>query len=445
MTRFDRLGEHIAREQDALREKAGYREQVRERLETLELAPVRETHAWGWVAWSGGAAAVMATGVLIALSLRTAAVPVPAPALALFIGQASEPAPAGRWVEAPDGAQVAMRFSDGSHIEVAEHTRTRVVDLNPAGADVLLESGLIHVQVRHRAESKWHISAGPFGVHVTGTRFDVRWKPEEDAFELTLKEGQVEVTGCVFGQGYRMQAGHTVRASCRNERFEVSQGSTTTSVASQASDTQAALPPTAALDDGLNTPPEPADSAVAPEPTDSAAQRRAAGSNTPHSRRGSEWQALARANHFAAALTAAKAAGFAPECNRANAEELELLADLARYGRDAAGEGRALRLLRTRFAGTKRASLAAFALGKLEFDNHGAYAEAAEWFRVYLKERPKGELSREANGRLLEATLRSGRSAAARELAAQYLRDYPDGPHSELARNVSVANSAEAR
>jgi hypothetical protein len=156
----------------------------------------------------------------------------------------------------------------------------------------------------------------------------------------------------------------------------------------------------------------------------------------PSSHRRSDWQALARATRFGEALAAAKASGFASECTRASADELALLADLARYGHDTADEARALRLLRTRFAGTKRASLAAFGLGKLEFDDHGSYAEAAEWFRVYLRERPRGELSREANGRLLEATLRGGRTSAARELALQYLRDYPNGPHAELARSL---------
>jgi transmembrane sensor len=436
MTRFDLLGEHIAREQDALSESAGYRDQVRERLRTIELSPVRESApAWRWFAWSAGAAALAAGGVLLALSLRSA--PLPAPALALFIGQNSQPAPAGRWIEAPSGEQVAMRFSDGSHIEVAENTRTRVVDLNAFGADVLLESGLIHVKVRHREQSAWHISAGPFGVRVTGTRFDVRWKPEEDAFELTLNEGHVEVTGCVFGKGYQMQAGQTVRASCRNERFEAG---ATTALAPQPGSVAVAVQPTAAIAAQPAQEPSPEPAALITE----AQPKIAVGNSAPRARRGADWQALARANHFSAALAAAKAAGFAAECNRANAEQLELLAALARYGRDPQAEGHALRLLRVRFPGTKRASLAAFALGKLEFDNHGAYAEAADWFRICLKERPKGELSREANGRLLEATLRSGRSAAAREIALQYVRDYPDGPHAELARNVSASNP-EAR
>ncbi|HEY2734101.1 MAG TPA: FecR family protein [Polyangiales bacterium] len=445
MTRFDRLGEHIAREQDALRERAGHLTMVRERLRSFEPPPLQEAsvRAWSrrhWIA-SGVGFSLALTGLLFAFSIHSNRPSAPLPALALFVGPTSEPAAAGRWVEAPAGGEVAMRFSDGSHIEVAELTRARVVDMNPAGADVLLESGLIHVQVRHRAESAWHISAGPFGVRVTGTRFDVRWKPEDDAFELTLKQGQVELTGCVFGQGYRMQAGYTVRASCRNERFEVSQGETAASPAAklEANVAEASPPPSAA---SSSPPVAAADAPLAKSAADGPLANSAADASLAESahpvarRRATDWQALARASRFAEALSAAKASGFASECNRAGVEELALLADLARYGHDTPDEARALRLLRTRFAGTKRASLAAFALGKLEFDDHGSYAEAAEWFRVYLRERPKGELSREANGRLLEATLRSGRSSAARDLALQYLRDYPNGPHADLARSL---------
>ncbi|MEY4579374.1 MAG: hypothetical protein RL701_4077, partial [Pseudomonadota bacterium] len=130
------------------------------------------------------------------------------------------------------------------------------------------------------------------------------------------------------------------------------------------------------------------------------------------------------------------ALGFEQECKQSNAEELSLLANVARYGQDSAGEAEALRWLRGRFHGTKQAAVAAFALGRLEFDNHAAYSEAAEWFRTYLREQPRGDLAREASGRLLEATQRMGDAAAARELAARYLKDYPQGPHAELARGL---------
>jgi ferric-dicitrate binding protein FerR (iron transport regulator) len=432
MTRFDRLGEHIAQEQDALRATAGYQAEVRARLTALEL-PVdlpsaRPQSSWRALGWAGSGVVVAAACVLVALSLR--APQVERPPLSLFIGASTEPVPAGRWIEAPAAGEVAIRFSDGSHIEVAERTRARVVDLNPTGADVLLESGLLHVQVRHQADSAWHISAGPFGVRVTGTRFDVRWKPEEDTFELSLREGQVEVTGCVFGQGYRMHAGQTVRASCRNERFDVSIGAVELAAETPSVDTASASVASAQI------------APASPQPS-------AAASNDDSDRDSAKkpvaWQALALAGRFADALAAAKTLGFEVECKRASVAELALLADLARYGRGVAEESRALHLLRERFPGTKRASLAAFGLGRLEFDNHGSHAEAAEWFRVYLKEQPKGALVREASGRLLEALQHAGRAGITRELAAQYLRDYPTGPHAELAHGLAATGTGDRR
>ena len=435
MTRFDKLGEQLAREQDALLAHPRYpnnQAEVRARLDLLELPELPELanlprmravqprRRRPWLIPGAGALALAAAAALFVWTHHVIDEPARAP-IALFIGDSTEPARAGSWVQAPSAAHVDMHFSDGSQIRVAEQTRTRVVDLNADGADVLLESGQIHVSVRHQPASDWHVSAGPFGVKVTGTRFAVRWRPEEDAFELALEDGHVEVTGCVFGPGYRMHAGQTVRASCHNERFDVSTGGL-----SAREPVQPAAAP-AANDPQLPAAPSSVTSAF---PAELATQPARAG--------GPSWQALARAGRFNEALAAARSAGFAAECRRASAEELSVLADLARYGRDVSNEARALRLLRERFAGSKRASQAAFALGRLEFDQHGSFAEAAEWFRVYLKEQPRGELAREASGRLLEASQRTGRPAVTRELAAQYLRDYPNGPHADLARALSA-------
>ena len=121
----------------------------------------------------------------------------------------------------------------------------------------------------------------------------------------------------------------------------------------------------------------------------------------------------------------------------AHAEELTLLANLARYGQDSDSEVEALQLLRERFRGTKHAALAAFALGRLEFDNHGAYAEAAEWFRIYLRESRGGSRARSERA-LARSPQRSGDGAAMREQAQRYLAEYPDGPHAELARSLTA-------
>ena len=104
---------------------------------------------------------------------------------------------------------------------------------------------------------------------------------------------------------------------------------------------------------------------------------------------------------------------------------------------DAASEDeRALLLIRRRFAGTSRAAVAAFSLGRLEFDKRHEHAKAAQWFGTYLKEQPAGSLAREARGRLIEATLAAGDRSRARLLAAEYLELHPGGPHAELAQRL---------
>jgi TolA-binding protein len=96
----------------------------------------------------------------------------------------------------------------------------------------------------------------------------------------------------------------------------------------------------------------------------------------------------------------------------------------------------ALLRLRSAFPGDSRRAAAAFALGKIAFDQTRAYAEAAEWFATSLREQPGGSLAREAAGRLIEARRRAGDDAGARQAAEGYLARYPDGPHADLARSL---------
>jgi outer membrane protein assembly factor BamD (BamD/ComL family) len=92
--------------------------------------------------------------------------------------------------------------------------------------------------------------------------------------------------------------------------------------------------------------------------------------------------------------------------------------------------------LRARFPRSNESALAAFTLGRLEFDDYRSYQRAATWFRTYLNERPSGPMTREALGRLMEASYRAKDLGGARDAASRYLRDYPSGPHAELASRV---------
>jgi ferric-dicitrate binding protein FerR (iron transport regulator) len=406
---LERLGQQLARELDAIRARTTDRAAVRE---ALEASPPRiGARRWPRVAkaaLAGALAAAAAAGLWLARPWsQPHGVPARSPLIAT-LERSQRPVAAGAFVEAPAHEGLAVRFSDGSRLQLNGGARARLVELDAAGAHVLLEEGLAHVEVEPNAHARYRISAGPFGVRVTGTRFDVRWDPEQDQFDLDLTRGHVEVSGCVFGRGYGMRAGQRVHASCKRGEFDVTERGAE----------RAVVPPAAAV-------------------TARAEDHARTGRERERARR-TDWQVLAQQGKYAQALAGGD---FEQRCAQATGEQLVLLADAAHYAGEHDQEGYALRLLRQRFAGTARGALAAFALGRLEFDVYGEYRKAAEWFGTYLKEQPAGPLVREARGRLIEATAKAGDARRARELAQAYLHEYPDGPHAELARSLLEAAS----
>lgn len=459
MTRLDmdmeHLGRQIAREEDALRARpplSNVRPEVRARLDELELPEAKHRSSLRWPLALGGTAAL---GALAAAAVLWLVPSEHTPQLiGVKIGDGDVPGTIGTFVEAPSGSAVPIRFSDGTRVDVTPSSRARIAELWPNGAHLLLENGLAQVNVKHLPNAAWRVSAGPFAVKVVGTKFDVRWTPEQDAFELDLHEGHVEISGCVFGQNYELNAGQRAVASCRQGRLSVGVQSEVRSqaepTAEQPVEALAEELQPAAADDGVGTPVTSGTSVMAPADAPSTAARlpgearsRAAAARSRNlaarqrARDVSErWRVLAEAGHYPEALSVVQSVGFLAACKGADASELLLLSDLARYGRDYDAAAQALHLLRQRFGGSRQAARAAFALGKLQFDQDGSYSEAAWWFRTYLREQPGGALAREASGRLLEATSRSGDAAAARDLAADYLREYPSGPHAALATSL---------
>ncbi|HWZ88523.1 MAG TPA: tetratricopeptide repeat protein, partial [Polyangiaceae bacterium] len=148
------------------------------------------------------------------------------------------------------------------------------------------------------------------------------------------------------------------------------------------------------------------------------------------------WQALARAGKYKPALNAANASGFELELTRASAEDLSLLGDVARFCGSIDASIKAYQTLRQRFPRTPLSANAAFAIGRIDFDQRGDFADAERWFANYLAEQPRGALAREALGRRMEALDRSGNHDAARKVAASYQKSYPRGPHVRLAERL---------
>jgi TolA-binding protein len=367
--------------------------------------------------------------------------------VALFVLATREPAPLtfevgeqGRigeidaWLEASPERSLPIRFSDGSEVRLAPGARGRVTRVAATGATVRMENGRANVSVTKLKHAAWHVSLGPFRVDVTGTRFDVDWDPARDELFLQMHEGSVVVSGCAFGKGRPVVGGEIARASCRDARLEISTGLKGATAKELAGEPRVKTEGRGAGQGMLDAGSESSDAHPAGELRNGPGA--AAGAQV--SSTTADWSELLRNGRHAAALDAAEAAGFSSECARASAADLVLLGDAARYTGRLERANEAYQAVRRRFPGHERSAVAAFALGRIAFDQRGDYAGAARWFRTYLGEEPGGRLDRDALGRLMESLSRLGDTTGARTEAARYLEKYPTGPHAEMARRLTA-------
>ena len=400
-----RLGRDIAAEQDRALAQDLSLGSVRARVIGQPLGrPARR-------AWWLGAAALTATaaGVLVyGLSQPRA------PLGATFAGH---PLSVGEWVSATDASTPRIQFSDGSEVALRPGSRARLATLDSVGAHLVLESGSADVRVTPNHGAKYRVSLGPFAVDVTGTRFDVAFRPADEVFTLTLHEGKVVVSGCVLGEGRTLLAGESLNASCRAGHFEIS-----------------ALGGARPAPSIVN---EPVPSAVAPEAeAEATGAEPAARAQRDAASAAPTWQGLSKQGRFADAYSLISVDGFDAAVSRATAAELSLLGDTARFAGRPADALLAYQTLRSRAGGTASAKQAAFSIARVHFDQRAAYADAARWFRTYLAELPQGPLAREAEGRLMESLSRAGDRLGARKVAEGYLAKYPRGPHERVAKQL---------
>ncbi|MFT3764522.1 MAG: FecR family protein [Minicystis sp.] len=436
------LGEALRSEQD-------------ERLLRVDLAPGREqllravAHRPRRRTVPAIAAAIaIAAGVLLFFVLR------PRP-LSFAVGDA-QPGRVEAWIAAGEAA-LPLRFSDGTVLSLDPGARARVASIDDRGARLVLEQGSLSASVVHRDATRWNVDVGPFEVRVTGTRFDVGWRPEGEVFRLALQEGSVVVTGPMLGEGRAVTAGQTLEIHCRERRLSqttadapAARGSAAAAPAGDSSDVKDPAPPAVPRADA---PPGGRASTAQPAATTPAAPGASIGASAPPGSSASAaasapsaapdgspprptFRELAAAGKYDEAVRAAEAEGFAAVCERASAADLMMLADAARFSGHGARAGEALTILRRRFPGDPRAATAAFLLGRTAFEHGGGCAEATRWFSVYLAEQPGGSLAGEAAGRLMECRERSGDRAGAREAARRYLDAYPSGPRAEAAKRI---------
>jgi TolA-binding protein len=317
------------------------------------------------------------------------------------------------YVSARPDAPAEVRFSDGSEVIAAAGARVRVDGVQRNGARLILEKGAVTVSVRHRAESSWRFGAGPYDVHVTGTKFRLSWDPEGGDIDLSLDEGSVDVESRAGPKRVEVHAGQRFHASARQGSMQVE------NVAPPSPE----VPDKVALsrDDGISKTEEPKGHAAPP--------------NDPRAHEES-WLELARRGQFEAIVSAAKARGLDACFHSSPAADLRALADAARYAGDAALAEKSLEALRARFAGTSNGRAAAFLLGRTH-ESTGDLAGADRWYRVYLSESPGAELAPDALAGRIRVLGKSSRRAEAKALAEEYLAKYPNGVDVGLARKLA--------
>lgn len=418
LTPLGSLGAEVA---SSLAEDAGARQRAIAQAERLFLVDTQLQAPWR--VGRGLAFALAGLACLAGLLLAVAALQAPAHLAFTVDGSAGE---AQTWLAAPAARPVLVQFSDGTRLTVDPLSRARVVDTEPYGASIALEGGSLTAHVVHTAHSAWHVSAGPFAVRVTGTRFDLRWDSASQRFAITVLEGSVTVAGSIVGAERPVRAGETLVASVAEGRFDLVNGQQRPALASSGG--AMAAPPT---DGPAFGDPEAAPAISAPDAPDGTEASEAPGRDA-----AGAWREPAKKGDLRRAFALAEAHGFQSACDSATPAELLLLGDAARLSGRADRASEALSTLRRRYPRDPRRAAAAFALGKVAFDQRHAYAQAAEWFSTCVREQPNGPLVREARGRQVEALRNAGDGAGAQQAARDYLARYPDGPHADIARLV---------
>jgi ferric-dicitrate binding protein FerR (iron transport regulator) len=117
---------------------------------------------------------------------------------------------AGATVTAQHGTPLPLRFSDGSLLLFQPGAQARVAQVHGNGAELLLDSGHMIADVHHSGQARWSVAAGPFKIHVTGTRFGVDWSPATGQLAIQMLEGSVIVEGPSLGQGLPLLAGESL-------------------------------------------------------------------------------------------------------------------------------------------------------------------------------------------------------------------------------------------
>lgn len=317
-----------------------------------------------------------------------------------------------------------LEFANGSHIELQAAT-SAALGRREGLVELALQRGRLDADVQREPGTEWVVAAGPYRVQVIGTRFSVDWRPDAGAFTVEVSRGEV----LVLGAGLPVD-GVAVKAGARWERS----GSVTPPTGAESPTAEARLAGPAPADDEPGV--DDGSSGERPAPAVRAFQERAARSKGISSSPPAPpaWRRLSAEGRYVEALATVSPAEFEEVLTHASTEELLELGNTARFAGRPDRARRAYTSLRTRYPQAAEARLAAFAMARLAADVDREPQRAIHWLRVFLGESPSGELAASARARLMDTLASQGRQGEAAEVARDYLRHHPAGPHAGIAR-----------
>lgn len=333
---------------------------------------------------------------------------------------------AAGWIQSKSTAG-SVDFSDGSQVAVQPGSSLAVEVVGAHAARTRLAQGDLDVSVEHRDDTDYRFLAGPYQVHVVGTKFHLLWHPEQKLFSVQMREGRVQVTG-PNGLDRAVVAGETLRISGADERVALANPDDNRAPSSvgqagpHTNGAPAALPITVSQR-----------ASSSPVSALGSAARSNLATGVARSEPSATWSALVAKGQFSEVVKAAEAIGTERALRERDAADLGALAHAAHYTGHGSLAVNAWSTLRERFAGQKSARQAAFFLGRV-FDQQGRRAEALRWLNTYLSEAPADVYASEALGRKLSLVSRLEGPLAARNVAREYTRRFPHGAYAQTAR-----------
>jgi TolA-binding protein len=325
-----------------------------------------------------------------------------------------------------------LRFSEGTSMRLMPGGRGRLGRVDGHGARFAIEQGEAEVKVTPRPGARWLVDAGPFLITVRGTVFHASWDGASEKLDVAMTKGLVTVTGPVAEGAVAVRGGQRLTVNVRTKEVLLRElgDSGVTATPSEGP------PPATAV--AASSPAVAGPAAQAAGASGARARARTSGASSGAS--SESWASALNAGDFDGILQDAERRGLGASLARTPATELAALADAARYRRRDDVARRALLAERARFPRSARARDAAFLLGRLEETSESASrsggVRALEWYDRYLQEAPLGAYASEALGRKMTAMARLQGRRAAHEVAATYLRRFPNGSYAATARGL---------